>query len=156
MGVFLDKLAYLGKTMIGISTESESDYEQEEEMDVEEPKFETKTSPRRNKIIPIGTNNNVRDTIGISIISSFNETQMITRELKARKPVIFSVDALDHAEARRVVDYVAGTVHGIDGDIKKIQEKSNIFVAVPSHISIETIVKNNEKMKEVVGVDIAL
>lgn len=156
MGVFLKKLSNLSKSMLGISVERELDYEEEEEMDVEEPKFETKATPRRNKIIPIGTNNNGRDTIGISIISSFNETQMITRELKARRPVIFSVDALDHAEARRVVDYVAGTVHGIDGDIKKIQEKSNIFVAVPSHISIETIVKNNEKMKEVVGVDIAL
>lgn len=155
MGVW-EKLGDVFKAVTGIGTVYESEYEQEEPMDVEEPKFETKPAPKKNKIIPIGTSNNLRDTIGISIINSFNETQMITRELKARKPVIFSVDSLDHAEARRVVDYVAGTVHGIDGDIKKIQEKSNIFVAVPSHISIETIVKSNEKMKEVVGVDIAL
>ena len=154
---FMVKMAALGRAITGISADyvDECEYE-EENVDVDEPKFEQKQSARRSKIIPIGTNNNSRDVIGISIISSFAETQMITRELKARKPVIFSVDALEHAEARRVVDYVAGTVHGIDGDIKKIQEKRNIFIAVPSHISVEAIVKTNEKMKEVVGVDIAL
>lgn len=142
------------KSMAGISDNYDADDEME--MEVDEPHFESKPAPRRSKIIPIGTGSSAQESIGIIIINSFSETQAITRELKARRPVIFSVDALDYAEARRVVDYVSGTIYGIDGDIKKVQEKSSIFIATPSHISIEAITKTNEKMREVVGVDVAL
>lgn len=154
---FLNKAWDAAKSMIGVRTDYEDEqdmYDEADGADIDEPRFEQKPVTRRSKIIPIGTSNNSQESIGIIIINSFAETQTIARELKSRRPVIFSVDALDYNEARRVVDYVAGTIYGIDGDIKKVQ--GSIFIATPSHISIEAVSKSAEKMREVVGVDVAL
>ena len=148
---FLDKMAGVVKSVAGIGEVYEDDLDNE--MEVDEPRFEQKPAQRRSKIIPIGTNNSSQESIGIVIINSFSETYAITRELKARRPVIFSVAALDYADARRVVDYVSGTVYGIDGDVKKVE--GSIFVATPSHISIEAISKATERMREVSGLEVA-
>ena len=49
--------------------------------------------------------------------------------------VILNVGALDPDEARRVVDFVSGTVYGMNGDMQKVS--GGIFIAAPSHVEIQ-------------------
>ena len=64
----------------------------------------------------------------------FNNSTEAADQLKQRRPVILDVGGLDPDEARRVVDFVAGTVYGLGGDIQKVS--GGIFVATPSSFDI--------------------
>lgn len=119
------------KDFIGFDTGEE--YEEEEFETVEAEKTTSSPFSRRSKVVPISGQSN-QPKIVVVRPRSFNNTNEIADELKARRPVIFDVGALEPEEARRVVDYVAGTVYGIDGDIKRVS--GGIFVAVPSQIDV--------------------
>ena len=96
------------------------DIDYEDEMDelevVEEATRENRGvhSLKKNKVVPINPQN-VLNQIVVMKPKSFSESKNIADELKRRHPVIIAVGGLDADEARRVVTFVAGTVHGVDG-----------------------------------------
>jgi cell division inhibitor SepF len=117
------------KDFIGIETEEYEDYEEEAVVD-EKP---VSMFSKKSKVVPI-SGNSMQPKIVIVKPRSFNNTNEIADELKSRRPVIFDVGGLEPDEARRVVDYIAGTVYGIDGDIKRVS--GGIFIAVPAQIDV--------------------
>lgn len=117
------------KDLIGIDTEEYEDYETEQVVE-EKP---ASGFLKKSKVVPIN-GQTMQPKIVIVKPRSFNNTNEIADELKARRPVIFDVGSLQPDEARRVVDYIAGTVYGIDGDIQRVS--GGIFVAVPAQIDI--------------------
>ena len=111
----------------------EEDYEYEEE-EVEEV-LEEKPSlfGRRNKVVPLDRQSNAPRIMVIKP-KCFNNSTEAADQLKQRRPVILDVGGLDPEEARRVVDFIAGTVYGLGGDIQKVS--GGIFVATPSSFDI--------------------
>ena len=109
----------------------EFDYEEEEEFE-EAPQRESVFS-RKNKVVPINPQGN-QARIVVLKPKCFNNSTAVADELRRRRPVIVDVGALDPDEARRVIDFVSGTVYGIDGKMQKIT--SGIFVATPSQMDI--------------------
>ncbi len=67
--------------------------------------------------------------------TDFDDSKNVSDELKARRPVIFDVGTLTTDEARRIVDFVAGTVYGLGGNIERVS--GGIFVAAPANVDIE-------------------
>lgn len=111
----------------------EEDYEYEEE-EVEEV-IDEKPSffGRKNKVVPLDRQSNAPRIMVIKP-KCFNNSTEAADQLKQRRPVILDVGGLDPDEARRVVDFVAGTVYGLGGDIQKVS--GGIFVATPSSFDI--------------------
>lgn len=111
----------------------DEEYEYEDEEVVEE--FEEKPSffSRKNKVIPLDKQSNA-PRIMIIKPKCFNNSTEAADQLKQRRPVILDVGGLDPEEARRVVDFIAGTVYGLGGDIQKVS--GGIFVATPSSFDI--------------------
>jgi cell division inhibitor SepF len=118
------------KNFVGFETE-EYDDEYEDEMEVVEEKTSSPFS-KKNKVVPMSQN--AQSKIVILKPRGFDDCKGISDELKLRKPVVFDVGALEPEEARRVVDFVAGTVFGIDGNIQRVS--GGIFVAAPAHFDI--------------------
>jgi cell division inhibitor SepF len=131
------------KNFIGIDTEEYDDYEDyedyEEEEVVEAAEKPQHTAPQNasftrksNKVVPLGGSG----TSKIIIVkpNNFDDSTDIADELKARRPVIFDVGTLEAEEARRIVDFIAGAVYGVDGNIRRVS--GGIFVAAPAHIDI--------------------
>ncbi len=110
----------------------EEDYEEEYE-EVEEVRPMRKTSiMKKSKIVPI--NQEAQNRIVVLKPKCFNNSTEVADELKQRRPVIIDVGALDPDEARRVVDFIAGTVYGVDGNMQKVS--GGIFLATPNHVDI--------------------
>ena len=105
--------------------------EEEEEFEIEEPVEEVHQS-RRNKIVPIQSSNQTR--IVIMKPKCFSNSTAVADELKKRRPVVIDVGSLDPDEARRVVDFIAGTVYGVNGNMQKVS--GGIFLATPSQVDI--------------------
>lgn len=65
---------------------------------------------------------------------SFEDSQAIVDNLRARKPVIVNMVDLDRDLAQRVIDFMSGAVYALSGTIRRVSY--GIFVIVPSNITI--------------------
>ena len=112
--------------------DDEFDYEEEEVYD-EAPRSSLFSGKKSNKVVPINPQSS-QARIVVLKPKCFNNSTAVADELRKRRPVIVDVGALDPDEARRVVDFISGTVYGIDGNLQKFT--SGIFVATPSQVDI--------------------
>ncbi len=115
----------------GYEDEYEEDFEYEDEY--EEPQRESIFTRKSSKVVSIAPSGS-QARIVVLKPKCFNNSTAIADELRRRRPVIVDVGTLDPEEARRVIDFVSGTVYGIDGKLQKIT--SGIFVATPSQVDI--------------------
>ena len=115
------------------------DIDYEEEYELEEEAFEdiSEEKPsffgRKNKVVPLDRQASAPRIMVIKP-KCFNNSTEAADQLKQRRPVILDVGGLDPEEARRVVDFIAGTVYGLGGDIQKVS--GGIFVATPASFDI--------------------
>ena len=123
--------------------EEDYDYEYDDEEEYEDVSRSSMFSSRKNnKVVPINPQSSQAKIVVLKP-KCFNNSTAVADELRKRRPVIVDVGALDPDEARRVVDFISGTVYGIDGKMQKIT--SGIFVATPSHVDIMgEVVKDSE------------
>ncbi|MBR4721188.1 MAG: cell division protein SepF [Clostridia bacterium] len=107
----------------------ENDYVEEEMEQEEKPSFFSK----KNKVLSIEKANN-QPTIVVVKPKCFSNAVDAADQLKQRHPVILDVTGLDTDEAKRTVDFIAGTVYGVNGDVQKVS--SGIFIATPASFDI--------------------
>ena len=65
---------------------------------------------------------------------AFNESIQIVEALKDKKTVILNLQLLDRENSQRIVDFISGCTHALDGSQKKIGD--NVFIFTPSNINI--------------------
>ncbi len=112
------------------------DYEDDVDMEYEEVEEREEKAPlfsRRNKVVPLD-NQSSQPQIVVMKPKCFNDSTEAAEQIKHRRPIILDVGGLDPEEARRVVDFLAGTVYGLNGDIQKVS--GGIFIATPSAYDI--------------------
>ncbi|UOQ43123.1 cell division protein SepF [Halobacillus salinarum] len=66
--------------------------------------------------------------------SSYNEAQDIADQLVNRRAVVINLQRVDHHQAKRIVDFLSGTVYAIGGDIQKLG--SQTFLCTPDNVEI--------------------
>ena len=143
MGVF-DKFLEI----MGLNDEVEETAVEERE----EPEPDTdrirRNNAAKNKVVPITAS--TRDALRVVLVEpiSFDDCQIISDHLKARRSVIINLEALDLQTARRIIDFVGGTAYALEGSMQKAG--GSIFVAVPSHVEITGDLLNIAQPKEVI------
>lgn len=115
-------------------------------------KDEKDTSRRANKVVNIEKPNltAVQGAGAMKMILfqplSYEDSQAIVDNLRARKPVIVNMVDLERECAQRVLDFMAGAVYALSGTIRRVSY--GIFVIVPSNVSIVGNGDNEEDEKE--------
>lgn len=66
---------------------------------------------------------------------AYEEVQEIADHLKEREPVIVSLEGVDKAISRRILDFLSGTTYALDGSIHRIGEE--IFLFAPLNVTID-------------------
>ena len=64
----------------------------------------------------------------------YAEAQDIADHLKNRRAVVVNLQRIESDQARRIVDFLSGTVYAIGGDIQKIG--SNIILCTPDNVEV--------------------
>lgn len=72
---------------------------------------------------------------------AYNESITIVEALKERKTVILNLQLLDREQSQRIVDFLCGCTHALDGSQRKIGE--NVFIFTPSNINISQELMNS-------------
>ncbi|SDJ03356.1 cell division protein SepF [Salimicrobium halophilum] len=65
---------------------------------------------------------------------NYNEAQEIADELVSHRAVVINLQRVDHDQAKRIVDFLSGTVYAIGGDIQKLG--SQTFLCVPDNVEV--------------------
>lgn len=65
---------------------------------------------------------------------SFEEALEVVNNLRTRKSLILNLHLLDADQSQRVVDFVSGATHAIDGHQQKVGD--GVFVFTPNNINI--------------------
>ncbi|OMP68532.1 cell division protein SepF [Domibacillus epiphyticus] len=64
----------------------------------------------------------------------YAEAQEISDHLKAKKAVVVNLQRIQTDQARRIVDFLGGTVYAIGGEMQQIGDK--IFFCAPENVEI--------------------
>jgi cell division inhibitor SepF len=109
---------------------------------VEEERAEEEFYPKRNgstrssNVVPLHA---ARDREGIRLMlfepRSYSDAQDIADNLRHRRPVVVNLQRVEKDQAKRIVDFLSGTVYALNGDIQKVGE--HIFVCTPENVDIQ-------------------
>jgi cell division inhibitor SepF len=67
---------------------------------------------------------------------SFEESLEIVNNLRERKTVILNLHLLDAEQSQRIVDFLSGATHAVDGHQQRIGE--GVFIFTPCNVSISS------------------
>ena len=76
---------------------------------------------------------------------AYSESQQIADHLKNKNTVVVNMKRVTADQAKRIVDFLSGTVYAIGGDLQKIG--TGIFLCTPRNVSVEGSITEDEDKK---------
>jgi cell division inhibitor SepF len=147
---FKDKL----KFFMGLDSDDEEETNVVESTSTEPLNFERVDLPREplkkvenpirsineSRVIPMS---NEVSKVNVTILKpeDFNDAASVVNNLKAEKPVIVNLEALDHNEARKIFDFCSGALYALNGRMFKVSK--NIFLMAPENVDISGNLNNS-------------
>lgn len=115
---------------VGLEAEEEFEDETVQNQEVIQPDFVH--HPKKNKVVNIHTTTQLK--VIVMQPESFDEAKDIADHLKNKKPVIINLEDVEKEIARRIIDFLSGSVYALDGNIQKVS--NGIFLVAPYNVDI--------------------
>lgn len=77
---------------------------------------------------------------------SFEESLEIVNSLRNKKTIVLNLRLLDKEQSQRIVDFLSGATHAIDGNQQKIGE--GVFIFTPSNVSISVEAEKSRLIRD--------
>jgi cell division inhibitor SepF len=78
---------------------------------------------------------------------AYSESQEIADHLKARNSVVVNFKRVTTDQAKRIIDFLSGTLYAINGDLQKIGD--GIYLCTPKNIDVQgKITEENESQED--------
>lgn len=121
----------LGK-FFGISNEDDmtDDEEYTGDQETEDEDDVPMNNVNRDKVVSIKSGmNSSKSKIVLYEPRVYSDAKDVAQNLLSNKAVIINFSRMDDSSARRIVDFITGTVYALNGEIQRIGDK--IFLATP-------------------------
>ncbi|KMJ58557.1 cell division protein SepF [Bacillus sp. LL01] len=108
-------------------------YEEEETVEETRRTRSGTTQPAKQNVVSLQS---VQKTSKVVLYEprSYSEAQDVADHLKNRRAIIVNLQRIDMDQAKRIVDFLSGTVYAIGGDIQRIGQ--NIFLCTPDNVDV--------------------
>ena len=73
---------------------------------------------------------------------AYSESQQIADHLKKKNTVVVNMKRVTPDQAKRIVDFLSGTVYALGGDLQKIG--AGIFLCTPRNVNVEGAITDDE------------
>ncbi|MBQ3145599.1 MAG: cell division protein SepF [Clostridia bacterium] len=123
-----------------IENENDNVYTYNYEKETEEEPEEKGFFGRKSKVVSMPAPQQVR--MVITQPTSFEQSEEICNYLKERKSIIVNLEYVNKDVARRIVDFISGAVHALDGHIQKVSNA--IFLIAPVNYEIASDLAREE------------
>ncbi|MDD3392876.1 MAG: cell division protein SepF [Bacilli bacterium] len=78
---------------------------------------------------------------------AYSESQQIADHLKNRNTVVVNLKRVTSDQAKRIVDFLSGTIYAIGGEIQKVG--GGIFLCTPRNINIQGKITDDTEGKDI-------
>lgn len=78
---------------------------------------------------------------------AYSESQQIVDHLKNRNTVVVNLKRVTSDQAKRIIDFLSGTIYAIGGDLQKVG--GGIFLCTPNNVNIQGKITEDADDKEV-------
>lgn len=112
-------------------------YEREEEPEEVEEKG---LFGRKSKVVSMPQPQQIK--MVITQPTSFEQSEEICNYLKEKKSIIVNLEYVNKDVARRIIDFLSGAVHALNGHIQKVS--NSIFLIAPVNYDIESDLAREE------------
>jgi len=123
---------------VGADTEEENEefdrYTDEYEEEIEDDEDERKIFGLGKKNSKVVAMPQMQVKMKIAKPTTFEQSEDICNLLKEKKSIIVNLEYVNKDVARRIVDFISGAVHALDGHIEKIS--NSIFLVAPYNYEI--------------------
>ena len=91
-------------------------------------------------------NNNKEGKMILLEPRAYSESQQIADHLKKRNTVVVNMKRVTPDQAKRIVDFLSGTVYAIGGDLQKIG--GGIFLCTPKNVDVEGAISDEDDKRK--------
>ena len=77
---------------------------------------------------------------------AYSESQQIADHLKNRHTVVVNLKRVTKDQAKRIVDFLSGTIYAIGGDLQKIG--GGIFLCAPKNMNVQGKISSEDDSKK--------
>lgn len=78
---------------------------------------------------------------------AYSESQQIADQLKKRNAVVVNLKRVTSDQAKRIIDFLSGTIYAIGGDLQKIG--GGIFLCTPNNVDIQGKITDETDGKDI-------
>ena len=76
---------------------------------------------------------------------AYSESQQIADHLKRRNSVVVNLKRVTADQARRIIDFLSGTLYAIGGDLQKLG--NGIYLCTPKNVTVDGRISDEEDKK---------
>ena len=77
---------------------------------------------------------------------AYSESQTIADHLKGRNSVVVNLKRVTNDEAKRIIDFLSGTLYAIGGDMQKLG--NGIYLCTPKNVTVDGRMSDAEEDKK--------
>lgn len=132
------------KSLFSVDDEYEYEYVEEE---IEVPQASKTHKNDAQNVVSLTSMKQPTSKVVLCEPRTYNEAQEIADNIVNRRAVVINLERVDHIQAKRIVDFLSGTVYAVNGDIQKLGVQT--FLCTPDNIEVtgtisEQFVDENE------------
>lgn len=114
--------------------------EEEEEITVEDEYYKSSKEEYSEQNGPAGSKMMLLEP------RAYSESQQIADYLKSRHAVVVNLKRVTPDQAKRIVDFLSGTLYAIGGDLQKLG--GGIFLCTPNNVNVEGKISDENSSNE--------
>lgn len=119
------------KSLFSVDDEYEYEYVEEE---VEVPQTSKMRKNDTQNVVSLTSMKQPSSKVVLCEPRTYNEAQEIADNIVNRRAVVINLERVDHIQAKRIVDFLSGTVYAVNGDIQKLGAQT--FLCTPDNIEV--------------------
>ncbi|CDQ40196.1 MULTISPECIES: cell division protein SepF [Virgibacillus] len=120
------------KNYFTMDDEYEYEYVDVDEFDNEQQQSSSKEKHRN--VVNLTSMQNPTSKVVLCEPRTYNEAQEIADNIVNRRAVVINLQRLDSNQAKRIVDFLSGTVYAVNGDIQKLGAQT--FLCTPDNVNV--------------------
>ena len=128
---------------MGIFTTIKKDIFPDNEIDVENYDDENEETVVKNVAV---SQNKASNKIVCVEPRAYSESQQIADHLKRRNSVVVNLKRVTADQAKRIIDFLSGTLYAIGGDLQKLG--NGIYLCTPKNVDVEGRISDEESDKK--------
>lgn len=89
---------------------------------------------------------NITNSVILAEPRAYSESQTIADQIKKRNSVVVNLKKVTHDQARRIIDFLSGTLYALGGSLQKLG--NDIYLCTPKNVNVEGKISDEQEEKK--------